>query len=481
MKSLLPLFLPWFCAFAAGPSIDTLIDSARALQPEFAADGLIRIAQTKAIEKTRAIDLLDTAFQKAAGAQQPWPRHSVLLRADGQAGYWKRVYAQELDGLSLRLRVVRAMLPLDDAKAVDLFRQIPPPKPRRLSCKEYLVPDVSRLYDVLGEVARHAAEDSRADLFRRYTGAINSPVEIAPAAQALAASHLKDAEFQAAVDSFGAAVGKISGDDRSFASSPTGTAIQLLVEETKRRHLSPLPLLEGYRVYLVFNLSAARCADDDAMESGQQSFGLSLATQSDKQPGNVIEFFNTKLRMPPLQPISELESTPARLEGAAAGVRLCQDAGCRAIAEQYRGLVFTAQGAPLPPGERNTPEWQSKLRAFLAALADWKQAPEVPLAEYYEAKSRTYADLLSLTAEARAREQVLHGFLDFVAGNSFENNNRIEWFLPINGIIGRLSLDPAGSAKLLADVRASKDPVIALYGSLEEAAPRPADRILSLM
>jgi hypothetical protein len=491
------LFLSAQCAFlflfalpapAAGPGdLDVLVAAARSAPAEFSSDALIRIAALDQIEKDRRIELLEQAFQHAAGAQQPYKRHATPLRTDGSVGYWNRVYSQDLDGLSLRVRAVESMLPLDKAKARELFLQIPPPNTPRLTCEESQVYDVGRFYEVLGKLAEaFAGKEGEADepfkLFQRYSGAFTSPVQASPLAHALAAAKVTDDDFRTLTSSFGAALGKVSGDDRSFVYSVSlGKEIQTLVEESKRRHVSPLPLLEGYRLYLVVNLSANRCADDDLMQGGKPSFGVFSTQPAEEPTGDFVTFFNDKLRMPPLQPIQEQEATPARLEGVATGLRICQDAECRAIVDQIRGLLMSPGGSPYLPAEREKPEWQARLRAVLAALSDWKESDKTTPAEYFREKCAAFGDLLTLALNGSNREPVLHAILDFVNGNRFQTANRVEWFLPVNALIGRVGLDPLGLGKFAADLRKSSDPVIALYANLEALAPRAPDRILALL
>ena len=273
MKTLALMLLPMLCAAADAPAaIDALLDAARAAPAEFAADATIRIAALHQLEKARRIELLDQAFRIASGAQQPYKRHATFSQAGSSSAFLNRAYGQDLDAMSLRLRAIDALLPLDAQKARDLFVQIPPPRTPRLQCGDFLIYDVGRFYDTLGNIARQsftppevqAGEPFR--LLQRFTGAITSPVEVAPVARMLAAANVKDTDFLALVNSFAGALGRISGDDRSFAFSITaGKQILALVEESKRRRSSPLSLLEAYRLYLVNNLSAARCADDDSM------------------------------------------------------------------------------------------------------------------------------------------------------------------------------------------------------------------------
>jgi len=71
--------------------------------------------------------------------------------------------------------------------------------------------------------------------------------------------------------------------------------------------------------------------------------------------------------------------------------------------------------------------------------------------------------------------------LEFVSRNSVQVNSRIEWFLPVNGLIGRAGLDPVGLARIMDLLRRSSDPVIGLFANLEVLAPRTPDRVLPLL
>ena len=492
MKTLAVMLLPMLCAAADAPAgIDALLDAARAAPAEFAADAMIRIAALDQLDKARRIELLEQAFQKASGAQQPYLRHATFVRAGGASGFLNRAYAQDLDAMSLRLRAIEALLPLDGQKARALFLQTPPPNTPRLKCDDFLIYDVGRFYDTLGSLARQSftAQEVQAGgpfrLLQRFAGSIASPVQVTPVARMLAAASVKDADFRVLAASFAEALGTISGDDRSFAySMPAGKQILALVEESKRRQLSPLPLLEAYRLYLVNNLSAARCGDDDSMMGAASSFGIATGQAIDPEAQDAVAFFNRSLRMAPLQPIQEQEATPSRLEGLATGLRTCEDAECRAIAGQYGGLVFGENGSPYSSGQKSTPAWRGKVRDYLAVLARWRDpAPgEGPTAtEHFRVKSAAYGDLLTLVFNGPDREPVLRATLDYLQRNPYQRENRMEWFLPVNALIGRVALDVAGRGPVADALGKVDDPIIALYASLETVAPRTPDRILPLL
>ena len=492
MKTLALILLPMLSAAADAPAgIEALLDAARAAPAEFAADATIRIAALDQLEKARRIELLDEAFRRASGAQQPYKRHATFSQAGGSSAFLNRAYGQDLDAMSLRLRAIEALLPLDSQKAKALFVQTPPPNTPRLKCEDFLVYDVGRFYDTLGSIARQpfTPEEVQAGdplrLLKRFAGGIASPVQVAPVARMLAAASVKDADFGALVTSFAEALGTVSGDDRSFTYSiPAGQQILALVEQLKRRQLSPLPLLEAYRLYLVSNLSAERCADDDSILGDAASFGLVTGQAVDQEASDAVAFFNKSLRMAPLQPIPEEESTPSRLEGVATGLRTCEDAECRSIAEQYRGLVFGENGSAYTPDQKGTPAWRGKVRDFLAALARWQESASGAhpnAAEHFRVKSAAYSELLNLVFNSPDRDLVLRAMLDYLKQSRFQRENRMEWFLPVNALIGRVALDPVSMGHMAEELRKVDDPTIALYANLEMVAPRTPERILPLL
>lgn len=374
--ALLALF-PFLCAAAEAPPADAIVALARGVPGEFAADAFIRLASLNSLDRGRRIQLLEQAFRRASEAQEPLLRQPVNIKIAGAAGFLNRAFSQDLDGLSLRLRAIEAMEPLDAAKAQALFEQIPTVRVPKLKCTDFMAYNVAGYYKMLARLGSQRR-------IREQVGAIGSPVEIAPAAQAILAPAAQDSDFQALATAFTRAIARISGDDRSFTFvRDAGPQILQLVEECRRRKISPLPLLESYRLYLVHNQQTARCADDDTMNpSGEQK--IALDSGMPMIGGEGVAFFNTKLRVSPIQPIQEQETTPTSLEGVAEGLRPCQDTLCQSLAEGYRNLIFDPQThAPYPTARKATPEWQEQLRRFLATLAGSHPTSAVTPAQYY--------------------------------------------------------------------------------------------------
>jgi hypothetical protein len=88
---------------------------------------------------------------------------------------------------------------------------------------------------------------------------------------------------------------------------------------------------------------------------------------------------------------------------------------------------------------------------------------------------------LNLVFDGPDRELALRATLDYLKQNRFQRENRLEWFLPVSALIGRVALDPAGAGRVAEELRQADDPTIALYANLERVAPRTPDRILPLL
>jgi hypothetical protein len=142
--------------------------------------------------------------------------------------------------------------------------------------------------------------------------------------------------------------------------------------------------------------------------------------------------------------------------------------------------VLDSAGLPLPAGARRTPEWQTRLTAFLASAGQWKRSEATSDAEFFQEKCSVYRELLSL-AEGPGRAPIMRALLEFALSSPVRKTNRVEWFLALNSLFARMSLDLAGLASLAEELRNSKDPLVALYGNLEAVAPRTAERVLPIL
>ena len=474
---------------AANPA-QAVIDMAHGAPGEFAADAMLRVAAPPGLDRAARMQAIGDAFQRAAEAQQPFKRVNAMPNIASNAAFQQRAFAQDLDALSLRTRAIDAMLPLDAALARRMFVEMTPLDVPALGCDDVMVFDVASYYEALSQIARRTFSDKElregaaAQLVTQRMARLGSPAEVAPAARALGASGLDDAGFALALAGFEEALKRTKGDDRSFTFylPDAGAAVQGLMAEAKRRKLAFLPLIEAYRLYLVINFSAARCADDDLMTGGS---GEGSGAELDVRSMEAIRFYNQSIRVAPLLTITYAEAETVHKAGAASGLRSCASTGCVAVARRYRALVFDSVGRSLPNAARESTEWRDKFEDALQELRGWQDvnasSADDDAAQQFREKCAFYMELANLPPDAKLRETALIALLEYLGRSRDRARTRIEWLLPVNVLIGRAGLDPLGSGRLAEAFRKSDDPVIAMYAELERVAPRKAQEVFALM
>ena len=458
LASLLSFVAP---AATPAPDIVSVLDRVRKAPGEFAADSLIRLASLDTLDKPKRIALLEEAFGRAGEAKQPLKRRVVITRVAGPARFLARAYHQDLDTLSLELRAVEALLPLDPRKAREMALKIPPPQVPKAACNDFQTYDVDRLYAALGEVsrqtytAREAESGEALRLLHPQVAALTSPEQAGPAALMLAG---------------------LTIDDRSFTASESalGPEIEELVHACQRRSVSSLPLLEGYRLFLVNHLAGARCADDELQRPVTAGAPVAMVGGFvDPQSPAAIQFFNERLQVSPLQPLTETEVTPSHVAGSAIGM---------AAAGLYTALFGDGKGGVLTDAQRRTPEWRAALGRFLDAVSHgWKDGAGDAGLKTFTEKCENYAGALELARDPDDKEMVAHAWLDYVEQSGGARSVPAVWFLPIRQLLARVRLDPAGMQKAAQDLRQSDDPVIALYLALESVAPQSIAELVLLL
>ena len=147
-----------------------------AVPPEFAADLLIRAADSMAAAKEPGdwrADLYEQAFQLARSAPVPLPRY-----------LWSAV---KLDTLSLQVRAFNGLFDLRRDRALELAGTIEVRIPA-VTCRDAMVASTAGAFDV----ARHSY-----DLLERQVLSVHSSTQLAAAFEAILATDLSPSQFSA--------------------------------------------------------------------------------------------------------------------------------------------------------------------------------------------------------------------------------------------------------------------------------------------
>jgi hypothetical protein len=100
----------------------SLVELSHSTPPEFAADALLRLAESRKVQDKNALrGLIEEAFRLAAVASLPVKMRGLPNLVDTRADRLNEAYALKLDVPSLQSRAVIDMLAVDAPKARQLF------------------------------------------------------------------------------------------------------------------------------------------------------------------------------------------------------------------------------------------------------------------------------------------------------------------------------------------------------------------------
>lgn len=442
-----------------------LISDARSAPAEFAADALVRIAQTdRAISPALKRELLEDAFRRAGEAQHEVRKKYIGGNVDTRAGYLSYAFDLKLDTLSLRSRAVAAMLEVDKQKARSLIGEISPKlslKP--LGCEDALVYDVSEFYATLERVVREAfspeelKQEAHIHFVQRYVDGIESPAQIGPSIGVMLAARPTPPQLASLVHSFNHALKRINEDDRSFSFALVrGRATQSrLLELIKacHQHSAGLhqDLLRAARAYLVRNMKAGRCADNPGhatfISSANRWFGFA-------------------------EPISEEEAHPERVLGSAKSHEYWGTPQARKLLRVAQSLRSGPDNKPNTAADRGNPSWQQRASELINGMADWDEEKELSRADYFHQKSVLFESLIELVPDGALRDKVLADYVYFLRDSSIQRDHRMEWLMHVSNLLRRSRTASAEYApRVLATLAESENLNLRLYAKLEKVKP----------
>jgi hypothetical protein len=458
------------------PDLTKVADLAQSAPPELAADALLRVAASERNqERAWKIELLEDSFQMAALARQP-NRQKIIgsrLVDRSRAEILSLAFDQRLDRLSLQGRVVRQMLKLDKAKALDMFQRTTWPSLRSRQCRDALVDHVAEYYDLVAEIVASAftAEQRRRgdhiDLLSYQISRISSPVEVGPAAKLLADSTLTREELSLLAGRLAASIDRVESDDRSFSAS-LGSADESLKELSQTlaaKQASTGGIIAAYRHYLIKDLAGKRCAD----------------TAGDKSAFPVVDSFNQSFASetdPARAPLPPDEVKPASVEGQADWDPFIDDAEFQRAWAEYLDLLLGKGHGPLlgssrlPDEQKNTIEWRTQFDHFLEQIDDLKPAVGEPEYRYFYRLATALTAALSVAPPGPDRGKVLRRLVAFLGSSSLQQESVLEWYAQVHRTASSVrALGPEATATFLSELERSGNPILNLYAVAARVIP----------
>lgn len=458
------------------PDLAKIADLAQSAPPELAADALLRVAASERNQdRAWKIELLEDALQMAALARQPNRQKIIGSRTvdRSRAEILSLAFDQRLDRLSLQGRVVRQMLKLNRAKALDMFQRTTWPSLRSRQCRDALVDHVAEYYELVAEIVAFAFTPEQrhrrdhVDQVSYQISRISSPVEVGPAAKLLADSTLTQDELSLVSGRLAASIDRIESDDRSFSAS-LGTADEALQELARTlvaKQISTGGILAAYRRYLIRNLAGKRCAD----------------TAGDKSASSVVDSFNQSFASetdPARAPLAPDDVKPATIEGQADWDNLIDDAEFQLAWGEYLDLFLGKGHGPLfrstalSDEQKGAIEWRTQFDHFLDQIDDLTPAVGEPEYRYFYRMATALTAALRVAPPGPDREKVLRRLVAFLGSSNLQKESVLEWYAHVQRTaISVRALGPEATARFLSELERSGNPILNLYAVAARVIP----------
>lgn len=440
-------------------AIELIQADAASVPAEFEADILLKLSSLSKVDQEWRRELLDTAYMRAYAAPEQHRRTTTQqLPPDSRQGAQLFAYAAALTRVTLQVRAVELMVLVDPLHARDLFEWID----LNLgpgACTDPLVPSVDEYYTALGQIARLAYRDNRADslnFFELYLWRAHLPSEMPAVARAIQ-------RFPRGMTDGAYLEGLLrlillgsSNDAPGFASAALDIMAKmadLQIEDTGLGILGS-NVMEATRAYLLGQLKAPRCADNATASVTPSTFNAALRrTKADfdvrPMDADAAKFASTTLGV-------------ARIDGfwqTADAARL-HDAAVR-----LRG----PEGAVYPLRVRQTDVWRAEADRLLTDVERWSGVSERIEGDYFYQKAVLFTWMLDLMPASQLRTRALRAFVEFLRRTETDVNRRMLWFAFVNRLL-EMSHGPYRGS-VLAAMEESHQPVLALYARLERLTP----------
>jgi hypothetical protein len=457
--------------------IQNLVNDARGMPPEFAADILIRAAEADLVINLKwKRKLFLEAYELASNS--PYPiRLSGLPGSlvDTRPGFTSRAFESSLDTLSLKSRAIRGLLKVDKKLARRMIEMLQIPELPALACEDALVYDYTAYYQTLSEVIDQSFSQTEKRnggplrLLETQINKIKSPQQMLLMIDLLLSQQLPASQLAFLLNALNPAIKQISVSDRDFSATSyalISRGFSRIAAAYQQRGESAQDFLREAKGFIMRHSQASRCADNVAVptEAGKATSEADLFNRL---------LMDTNAKDRPIALISDDEKKPAKIAATAKIVSYWESNEARQLLYKVKRLRFGNGEKPLTVAYKvRHAEWGVELTSFLNDLSDWKPSSELSEQDYLNQKSTLYTSLLEIVPTNAYWTKVLEEYVAFLgnSGNAFER--KLHWFLHLRDLIAlsRASTNERRK-KILSLLTISGYPLIRLYGLAESVIP----------
>lgn len=422
---------------ATHPQAAKVVIAARSAPPEFAARALIRLAtRIEGLERRERSALLKEAFEVAAAAPEPLPMRAIPGPLGGTRAQERGLASSTgIDRLTLQAKALFALLEVDPAAVRPLFDTMAAPRMAAAACRDALLPNPAKWFELVSALPRarwtaeEVAREAHIAALESAVRGIASPVEIAPALDAIAAAKLTEEQRDRLIGAVAVALERLSGDDRSF----TATLAEAEMSVGKWPALNA-----SWKRYVTANLINTRCAETVDPQWPYLATLNRITGQLDLRA----------------------DFDPESATTDRADLRPLLTAAQRGELDQYAQSVRQMQTSPAALREL--------VQSMEGRLASWDfaGAPGVETADY---RGYILGGMAAALPPGELKDRLLRNAVRAAAAVSPQASSRLEWFGVMHALVN--ATGGPDRPRLLALFEQSGHPLLTLEAQLERAAP----------
>jgi hypothetical protein len=451
----------------ASQELRNYINEVMGLPAEFKADILLKLIENKKISnKAWEKELLEDSFIIAKDAQNPYKRIGALNNeAESRSEYTSYAFDLKLDRVSLQLRVVKEMLQSNHkARAREMFSEIKISELTPITCDESTTYDLTEFYNTLNLLYQTAfsANERRKEEHLYFLISniknISSPAQISSIINSIITLKLSELQLQISLNTLSERLKELHDDDRSFSKSFGAdiNSIYAIVNVCKENHISPINLLNDYRLYLIKHLVAPRC------------YKNKVTIENEKKQ---VDVFNVLLLKHSLLKITDEQLILSKVQGKAKDYIYFrgQTKAQQIMREVSRLHWLPGTNTAIDDADKSKPQWEAQLTRVYNLIQEWQAKDEVSELDYFHQKAGIYRTLLQFVPDKSNREKIMKDYLIFLVNSPIQKEKRIDWFFQLNNMIKLLRHDSTPDRQQAESIFAEiYHPVLTLYAKLEK-------------
>lgn len=451
--------------------------------PEYVVDILLRLAtDQRLVRRPTSRNLLNQAFNLADTLTSEVPYVESCGQRDTAAWAATLASPEGLDRLSVRLRVVSALLPIDPQVAREYLLRIgPPASVAKHASDPCLVYSATKLYSTLAQILRTLSpaslkENEDLHLLRRYVESADSSADLLEAIRLLRRREVRQQTSDALLGGVVNHISHLSEEESSFVYYGPQITRELLslaapspVEPVKPE------ILESLRVYIVTHTEGKQCLRQPRVRELITTFNRVATPVSDS------------LRVS-LDPQNQAGTRPTKTGSS----DLWKEQRLAEIFRRRADLRYDANGKTRLVSDRKTTEWIFDLNAALQLLKDLRVTSDEP--RYFVQICMTYIDFLDLAPTREVFRQVLQEYVSYLGTTTIQARAPTLWiwnFYQLLNLSRSLSKEDAATVErrrkrgiatplvpgpfaeeIAEELKRSSSALIHGYLTLEELAPR---------